>query len=131
MKLRTKDLLTLNELSKNELLEIINNGIKLKKDLKRGIHKPLLKNKTLAMIFQKPSTRTRVSFETGMYQLGGHALNLSLDELRLKRGETIEATSKRIPETSSSRIAKRSRSRSERCRCCSYRYFCFNSSPNH
>src|SRR3989449_1546346 len=96
MKLRTKDLLTLNELSKNELLEIINNGIKLKKDLKRGIHKPLLKNKTLAMIFQKPSTRTRVSFETGMYQLGGHALNLSLDELQLKRGETIEDTSKTI-----------------------------------
>ena len=96
MKLRTKDLLTLNELSKNELLEIINNGIKLKKDLKRGIHKPLLKNKTLAMIFQKPSTRTRVSFETGMYQLGGHALNLSADELQLKRGETIEDTSKTI-----------------------------------
>ena len=96
MKLRTKDLLTLNELSKNELLEIINNGIKLKKDLKRGIHKPLLKNKTLAMIFQKPSTRTRVSFETGMYQLGGHALNLSSDELQLKRGETIEDTSKTI-----------------------------------
>ena len=96
MKIRTKDLLTLNELSKNELLEIINNGIKLKKDLKRGIHKPLLKNKTLAMIFQKPSTRTRVSFETGMYQLGGHALNLSSDELQLKRGETIEDTSKTI-----------------------------------
>ena len=96
MKLRTKDLLTLNELSKNELLEIINNGIKLKKDLKRGIHKPLLKNKTLAMIFQKPSTLTRVSFETGMYQLGGHALNLSSDELQLKRGETIEDTSKTI-----------------------------------
>ena len=96
MKLRTKDLLTLNELSKNELLEIINNGIKLKKDLKRGIHKPFLKNKTLAMIFQKPSTRTRVSFETGMYQLGGHALNLSSDELQLKRGETIEDTSKTI-----------------------------------
>src|SRR5438309_9601310 len=96
MKLRTKDLLTLNELSKNELLEIINNGIKLKKDLKRGIHKPLLKNKTLARIFQKPSTRTRVSFETGMFQLGGHALNLTSDELQLTRGETIEDTSKTL-----------------------------------
>src|SRR5438876_1086298 len=120
MKLRTKDLLTLNELSKNELLEIINNGIKLKKDLKRGIHKPFLKNKTLAMIFQKPSTRTRVSFETGMYQL-----------CNSKRIWTKSERDKRIPETSSSRIAKRFRSRSERCRCCSYRYFCFNSSPNH
>ena len=96
MKLKTKNLLTLNELSKNELAEIINNGIKLKKDLKRGICKPLLKNKTLAMIFQKPSTRTRVSFETGMFQLGGHALNLSADELQLKRGETIEDTSKTL-----------------------------------
>ena len=96
MKVKTKDLLTLNELSKNELLGIINEAIKLKKDLKKGISKPLLKNKTLAMIFQKPSTRTRVSFETGMFQLGGHALNLSADDLQLKRGETIEATAKTL-----------------------------------
>jgi ornithine carbamoyltransferase len=96
MKLKTKDLLTLNELSKAELVEIIDNAIKMKKDLKKGISKPLLKNKTLAMIFQKPSTRTRVSFETGMFQLGGHALNLSADELQLKRGETIEDTAKTL-----------------------------------
>ncbi|TLX94498.1 MAG: ornithine carbamoyltransferase [Thaumarchaeota archaeon] len=96
MKLKTKDLLTLNELSKNELAEIIINGINLKNDLKKGICKPLLKNKTLAMIFQKPSTRTRVSFETGMFQLGGQALNLSADELQLRRGETIEDTSKTL-----------------------------------
>jgi len=96
MKLKTKDLLTLNELSKNELIAIIDNSIKLKKDLKRGICKPLLKNKTLAMIFQKPSTRTRVSFEAGMYQLGGHALNLTADELQLRRGETIQDTSKTL-----------------------------------
>ena len=96
MKLKTKDLLTLNELSKNELAGIIDNSIKLKKDLKAGICKPLLKNKTLAMIFQKPSTRTRVSFETGMFQLGGHALNLTSDELQLTRGETIEDTSKTL-----------------------------------
>ena len=96
MKVKTKDLLTLNELSKNELLGIINDAIKLKKDLKKGISKPLLKNKTLAMIFQKPSTRTRVSFETGMFQLGGHALNLSADDLQLKRGETIEDTAKTL-----------------------------------
>lgn len=96
MKMKTKDLLTLDELNKNELLGIIDNGIKLKKDLKKGISKPLLKNKTLAMIFQKPSTRTRVSFETGMFQLGGHALNLSADEIQLKRGETIEDTAKTL-----------------------------------
>ena len=96
MKLKTKDLLTLDELSKGELLGIIDNAIKLKKDLKKGISKPILKNKTLAMIFQKPSTRTRVSFEAGMFQLGGHALNLSADEIQLKRGETIEDTAKTL-----------------------------------
>ena len=96
MKLKTKNLLTLNELDKKEIEEIINNAIKLKKDLKAGIYKPLLKNKTLAMIFQKSSTRTRVSFETGMYQLGGHALNLSSEELQLVRGETIEDTAKTL-----------------------------------
>ncbi len=96
MKLKTKDLLTLNELSKNELLGIIEEAINLKKELKKGICKPLLKNKTLAMIFQKPSTRTRVSFETGMYQLGGYALNLSSEDLQLARGETVEDTSKTL-----------------------------------
>lgn len=96
MKLKTKDLLTLNELSKKEIEEILSTAIKLKKDLKSGIYKPLLKNKALAMIFQKPSTRTRVSFETGMYQLGGHALNLSSEELQLTRGETIGDTAKTL-----------------------------------
>jgi ornithine carbamoyltransferase len=91
-----KDLLTLNELNKQELSTLLENAIKLKKDLKKGISKPLLKNKTLAMIFQKPSTRTRVSFETGMFQMGGHALNLSADDLQLKRGETIEDTAKTL-----------------------------------
>lgn len=96
MKLKTKDLLTLNELDKKEIGVIIDNAIKLKRELKAGICKPLLKNKTLAMIFQKPSTRTRVSFETAMFQLGGHALNLSSDDLQLSRGETIEDTSKTL-----------------------------------
>ena len=96
MKLKTKDLLTLNELDKKEIEGIIDNAVKLKKDLKAGICKPLLKNKTLAMIFQKPSTRTRVSFETAMFQLGGHALNLSSEDLQLARGETIEDTSKTL-----------------------------------
>lgn len=96
MKLKTKDLLTLNELDKTDLIGIIDSAIKMKRDMKKGISKPVLKNKTLAMIFQKPSTRTRVSFEVGMFQLGGHALNLSAEELQLKRGETIEDTAKTL-----------------------------------
>jgi len=96
MKLKTKDLLTLDELTDNELSKIIDEGIKLKKQLKKGVHKPILKNKTLGMIFEKPSTRTRVSFETGMFQLGGHALNLSSSVLQLSRGESIEDTAKTL-----------------------------------
>lgn len=96
MKLKTKDLLTLDELTDNELSKIIDDGIKLKKQLKKGSHKPILKNKTLAMIFEKPSTRTRVSFETGMFQLGGHALNLSSSDLQLSRGESVEDTAKTL-----------------------------------
>ena len=96
MKLKTKDLLTLDELSPNELSKIIDLGITLKKKLKSGLTKPILKNKTLGMIFQKPSTRTRVSFETGMFQLGGHALNLSSRVLQLSRGESVEDTAKTL-----------------------------------
>ena len=96
MKLKTKDLLTLDELTDNELSKIIDEGIKLKKQLKKGIHKPILKNKTLGMIFEKPSTRTRVSFETGMFQLGGHALNLSSSMLQLSRGESVEDTAQTL-----------------------------------
>ncbi|QLH08427.1 ornithine carbamoyltransferase [Candidatus Nitrosotenuis sp. DW1] len=94
--IKSKDVLTLDEVDKKELVQILDLAIKLKKDLKKGISKPLLKNKTLAMIFQKPSTRTRISFEAGMFQLGGHALNLSSQELQLSRGETIEDTAKTI-----------------------------------
>jgi len=96
MKLKTKDLLTLDELSNNELLGIIDFAVKLKMELKKGKSRPLLKNKTLAMIFQKPSTRTRVSFEVGMFQMGGHALNLSSNDLQLSRGETIEDTARTL-----------------------------------
>ncbi len=96
MKLKTKDFLTLDELSQKEILQILEFAIKLKNQLKRGTTKSLLKNKTLAMIFQKPSTRTRVSFETAMFQLGGHALHLTSDELQLSRGESIEDTAKTL-----------------------------------
>jgi len=95
MKLKTKDLLTLAELSSKEFVGLIDEAIKLKKQLKKG-NKPVLKNKTLTMIFQKPSTRTRVSFEIGMYQLGGYAVNLSSNDMQLSRGESIEDTAKTL-----------------------------------
>ncbi len=96
MKLKSKDFLTLDELSQNEIQQLIQLAVKLKKQLKSAKTKPLLKNKTLAMIFQKPSTRTRVSFETAMFQLGGHALHLTSNELQLSRGESIEDTAKTL-----------------------------------
>ena len=96
MKLKTKNLLTLAELSKQEFSQLIDFSIKLKRELKKGGNKPLLKNKTLTMIFQKPSTRTRVSFEIGMFQLGGYAINLSSNDMQLSRGESIEDTAKTL-----------------------------------
>ena len=96
MKLKTKNLLTLAELTPKEFLGLIDESIKLKKQLKDKGNKPVLKNKTLTMIFQKPSTRTRVSFEAGMYHLGGHAINLSSDDMQLSRGESIEDTAKTL-----------------------------------
>ena len=96
MKLKTKNLLTLAELSPKEFVGLIDNAIKLKKELKKGGNKPVLKNKTLTMIFQKPSTRTRVSFEIGMSQLGGHAINLSSNDMQLSRGESVEDTAKTL-----------------------------------
>ena len=96
MKLETKDLLTVDEISSKEFLELIDFSIKLKKENKTIEEKPLLKNKTLAMLFEKPSTRTRVSFETGVKQLGGHTIILSLDEMQHSRGESIEDTAKTL-----------------------------------
>ncbi len=88
--------LTLKDFSKDEILEIIDLGLKIKADLKKGIYSKALQNKTLAMIFEKSSTRTRVSFETGMYQLGGHALFLSSKDIQLGRGEPIKDTARVI-----------------------------------
>ena len=90
------DVLTLDELESKEINNIIDLAIDLKKEQKKGKAKPLLQNKTLAMIFEKPSTRTRVSFETGMFQLGGHALTLSPNDLQLSRGESIADTAKTL-----------------------------------
>jgi len=95
-KLHHIDLLTLDELEPKEINNIIDLAIDLKKQQKKGKEKPLLQNKTLAMIFEKPSTRTRVSFETGMFQLGGHALTLSPNDLQLSRGESIADTAKTL-----------------------------------
>ncbi len=77
---------------KDDLEKIINLGIDLKRRGKSGISIELLKGKTLGMIFEKSSTRTRVSFEVGMTKLGGHAIFLSKNDIQLGRGETIEDT---------------------------------------
>ncbi len=88
--------LTLKDFTKEEILEIIDIGLAIKKDLKAGVYKKELENQTLAMIFEKSSTRTRVSFETGMFQLGGHALFLSNRDIHLGRGEPVKDTSRVI-----------------------------------
>ena len=88
--------LTLKDFSKDEILEIIHLGHSIKTNLKKGIQDKELEDKTLAMIFEKSSTRTRVSFETGMYQLGGHALFLSSKDIQLGRGEPIKDTARVI-----------------------------------
>ncbi|MBQ3054753.1 MAG: ornithine carbamoyltransferase [Oscillospiraceae bacterium] len=89
-----KDLLKLMDLSKAELLHILDVADQLKYDQKHGIAHPILKGKTLGMIFEKSSTRTRVSFEVGIAQLGGHGLFLSGNDLQMGRGEPIEDTAR-------------------------------------
>lgn len=89
-----KHLLTLEQLSKEELLDILNLADQLKFQKKNGIEHHLLKGKTLGMIFQKSSTRTRVSFEVGMYELGGNALFLSSRDLQIGRGEPVQDTAR-------------------------------------
>jgi len=87
-----KHLLTLHDWSTEEILDTLDLADKLKYEQKNGIEHHLLKGKTLGMIFTKSSTRTRVSFEVGMYQLGGSALFLSSNDIQLGRGETIYDT---------------------------------------
>ena len=90
--MKGKSLASLNDLTREEMEEIFKTSELLKLQLFRGQEHPLLKGKTLAMIFEKASTRTRVSFEVGMWQLGGSALYLSAGDLQLGRGETIADT---------------------------------------
>lgn len=89
-----KDFISLHDITKDELFELLNLALKLKKDLKEGREHHILKGKTLGMIFSKSSTRTRVSFEVGMTQLGGYPLFLSSHDIQLGRGESIHDTAK-------------------------------------
>jgi len=92
--LKGKDLLSIHDLTTEEVYEILDLAKELKAKQKAGIEHHILKGKTLGMIFQKSSTRTRVSFEVGMYQLGGTALFLSGNELQIGRGEPIKDTAR-------------------------------------
>ena len=89
-----KNLLKMSDLSREDIIEILNLADQLKYENKNGIEHHILKGKTLGMIFQKSSTRTRVSFETGMYQLGGQALFLSNRDLQIGRGEPVQDTAR-------------------------------------
>jgi ornithine carbamoyltransferase len=97
--LNNKDVLSLQDLRSEEILSILRLSGNLKNELKSGDGEKasqLLKGKVLGMIFQKPSTRTRVSFETGIFQLGGNALYLSTNDMQLSRGESIEDTGRTL-----------------------------------
>lgn len=95
MSLKNKDLLSIHDLTLGEIEEIFDLSQELKDKQKKGIqHHHILKGKTLGMIFQKSSTRTRVSFEVGMYQLGGSALFLSANDLQIGRGEPVRDTAR-------------------------------------
>ena len=89
-----KHLLKLGDLSEKEIIEILNLADQLKYEKKNGIKHHLLKGKTLGLIFEKSSTRTRVSFEVGMYDLGGNALFLSSRDLQIGRGEPVQDTAR-------------------------------------
>jgi ornithine carbamoyltransferase len=92
--MRAEHLISIHDLTLDEVHEIFDLARVLKERLRRGEPHRRLEGKTLAMIFEKPSTRTRVSFEVGMVQLGGHALVLSVGDTQLGRGETIHDTAK-------------------------------------
>lgn len=92
---KQKHLLSIQDYSPDEIYQVLNLALKLKADNKKGIsHNNILNGKTLGMIFSKSSTRTRVSFEVGIHQLGGYGLFLNSSDIQLGRGETIEDTAK-------------------------------------
>ncbi len=90
--IKGRDFISLHDFTSREINAMLEVGLGLKKQQKKGIAHHVLAGKTLGMIFQKSSTRTRVAFEVGMYQLGGHALFLSPRDIQLGRGETIKDT---------------------------------------
>jgi len=90
----TKDLLDVAAVSRAEVETLLTLAAELKEKQYRGIAHPLLEGKTLGLLFQKPSTRTRVSFEAGMNQLGGHALVLPMADIQLSRGESVADTAR-------------------------------------
>ena len=94
MGIEAKDLLSVHDLSITDVKEILDLAKKLKAQQKNGEQHHLLKGKTLGMIFQKASTRTRVSFEVGMWQLGGSALFLNANDLQIGRGELVKDTAR-------------------------------------
>lgn len=96
--LKGKDFLTLAHFSKEEIEYLLELALELKRKQLKGERYTPLQGKTLAMIFEKPSTRTRVSFEVGMVQLGGNALYLNSSDLQLGRGETIADTARVLSE---------------------------------
>ncbi len=91
--MKFSDFLMLKDFKKDELYKILRASYELKHNVDRAKFKPMA-NKTMAMIFEKPSTRTRVSFEVGMYELGGQALYLHSNDIQIGRGETIEDTAR-------------------------------------
>ncbi|QUL97664.1 MAG: ornithine carbamoyltransferase [Candidatus Fermentithermobacillus carboniphilus] len=94
--LKGKHLVWLHDWSKEEIETVLDTALKMKSDFYAGIQPRPLAGKTLAMIFSKPSTRTRVSFEVAMTQLGGHAIYLGMNDLQIGRGETIADTARVI-----------------------------------
>ena len=104
--MKGKSLATLNDLTREEIEQILKTSELLKLQLIRGQEHPVLKGKTLAMIFEKPSTRTRVSFEVGVWQLGGYALYLSSNDLQLGRGESIGDTARTISRYANGMMAR-------------------------
>lgn len=88
--------LTLKDYTKEEIIEIVELGLKIKKEFKAKAQPPYLHTQTLSMIFEKSSTRTRVSFEAGIFQLGGHGLFLSNKDIQLGRGEPVKDTARVI-----------------------------------
>ncbi|MEM4298603.1 MAG: ornithine carbamoyltransferase [Nitrososphaerota archaeon] len=96
MPILKRDVLSLNELSPQEILTILDLADLLKKQRRQNIRKKLLEGKTIALLFEKPSTRTRVSFEVAMFELGGLALSLDFTGLQISRGESIEDTAKTL-----------------------------------